>query len=99
MLFLYAKKENAYVSKHNSNCKKQVILLMISNGEKCKATSKRREAKSEGWRIWHYLAIKKPSTFLRGITSKYYFDSYSPNCLHSFRTKNKLELHKKVWGN
>ena len=34
---LYAKKEKihpAYVSKHNSNRKKQVILLMISNGEK-----------------------------------------------------------------
>ena len=24
-----------YVSKNNSNCQKQVILLMISNGEKC----------------------------------------------------------------
>ena len=35
----YAKKEEinpAYVSKHNSNRKKQVILLMVSNGEKCK---------------------------------------------------------------
>ena len=34
---LYAKKEkiySAYVSKHNSNRKKQVILLKISNGEK-----------------------------------------------------------------
>ena len=31
----------AYVSKNNSNCQKQVILLMIPNGEK-------REAKSEG---------------------------------------------------
>ena len=31
----------AYISKHNSNCEKQFILLMISNGEK-------REAKSEG---------------------------------------------------
>ena len=33
---LYAKKEKiypAYVSKHNSNCEKQVILLMIPNGE------------------------------------------------------------------
>ena len=90
MLFLYAKKENAYVSKHNSNCKKQVILLMISNGEKCKATYKGREAKSEGRRIWHYLAIKKSSTFLRGISSKDYFDFYSLNCLHSFRTKRSL---------
>ena len=34
---LYAKKETIYpiyVSKHNSNCEKQVILLMISNGKK-----------------------------------------------------------------
>ena len=33
---LYAKKEKihpAYVSKHNSNCEKQVILLMTPNGE------------------------------------------------------------------
>ena len=34
---LYAKREKiypAYISKHNSNCEKQVILLIISNGEK-----------------------------------------------------------------
>ena len=34
---LYPKKEKiypSYVSKHNSNCEKQVILLMILNGEK-----------------------------------------------------------------
>ena len=33
----YAKKEKiypAYVSKHNSNCEKHVVLLMILNGEK-----------------------------------------------------------------
>ena len=41
---LYANKEilhPAYVSKHNSNREKQVILLMMSN-------EKKREAKSEG---------------------------------------------------
>ena len=41
---LYAKKEKTYpvfVSKYNSNRKKQVILLMISNGDK-------HEAKFEG---------------------------------------------------
>ena len=34
---LYAKKEKicpAYVSKHNSNREKQVLILIISNGEK-----------------------------------------------------------------
>ena len=30
----------AYISKHNSNREKQVILLMISNGEKREAKSK-----------------------------------------------------------
>ena len=43
---LYAKKEKiypTYVSKYNSSHEKQVILLMISNGEK------QHEVKSEGW--------------------------------------------------
>ena len=54
---LQAKKEKihpVHVSKHNSNCKKQVILLMIPNGEK----------------IQHYLAVKKPSALLKEIKSK-----------------------------
>ena len=83
---LYAEKEKiypAYVSKHNSNREKQVTLLMISNGEK----------------QWHYLALKKLSALLRGITSKNNSEFYCLNCLHSFRTKNKLQLHKKLWEN
>ena len=51
---LYAKKEKiyfAYVSKHNLNREKQVILLMIPNGNGL-------EAESEGWQLWHYLAVK-----------------------------------------
>ena len=52
---LYAKKEKiypAFVSKHNSDCEKKVILLMISSGEK-----------------WRYLAVKKLTALLKGITS------------------------------
>ena len=56
--------------------KKQVILLKISKGRKCKAKSKGREAKSEGRRLWHYLAVKKLSALLSGITSKHYGDFY-----------------------
>ena len=80
-----AKKENtypAYVSKHNSNCGKQVILIMIPNGKR-----------------WDYLAVKKLSALLIGITSKHYGDFYCLNCLHSLTTKNKLELHKKLSEN
>ena len=55
---MYAKKEKiypAYVSKHNSNREKQVILLVIANRER---------------RRWHYLAVNKLSALLRRITSK-----------------------------
>ena len=44
----------AYVLKHYSNREKQVLLLMIANGER-----------------WHYLAVKKLSALLKGITSKH----------------------------
>ena len=44
---------------------------------------------------WHYLAVKKLSALLRKITSKQDGDSYCLNFLHSFRTKNKLNSHKK----
>ena len=54
----YAKKRKniypAYVSKHNSNCEKQVIHMMISIGKG----------------QWHLLAVKKLLALLRGITSK-----------------------------
>ena len=48
---------------------------------------------------WHYLAAKKLSALLRGITSNHYCDFYCLNCLYSFRTKNKLESHKRVLEN
>ena len=71
-----------YILKYNSNREKQVILLMISDGEK-----------------WHYLALQKLSALLKGITSKNNGDFYCLNCLHSFKTKNKPESHKKVREN
>ena len=48
---------------------------------------------------WHYIAIKMLTVLLRGITSKHHVDFYCLNCLHSFRTDNKLESHKKVCEN
>ena len=43
---------------------------------------------------WHYLAVKKLSTLLRGITSKHHGDFYCQNCFHSFATKKKLNRIK-----
>ena len=56
-----------YVSKHNWNCEKQIIPKMISNEEICKTKSEGCQSKCEG-RRWHYLAVKKLSPLLRGIT-------------------------------
>ena len=83
---LYAKNEKihpAYVSKNNSNCEKQAIFLMIQHGKG----------------RWYYLLVKKLSAVLTGITSKNNGDFYCLNCLHSFRTKNKLESHKRACEN
>ena len=44
---------------------------------------------------WHYLTVKNLSRLLRGINSNHDGDFYCLNCFHSYRTKNKLEAHKK----
>ena len=73
-----------YISNHNPTREKTIILLMIPNKEK------------EGC---HYLAVKKIFTLLRGITSKHNGDFYCFNCLHTFRTENKLKSHEKLCKN
>ena len=72
----------AYKSKQNLTYDKQVILLMITNGEK-----------------WHYLTVKNLPGLLRGITSTHKEDFYCLNCFRSYRTKNKLEVHKEICEN
>ena len=72
----------AYKSKHNLNREEQVMLLMISSGEK-----------------WHYTAVTRLSELLRGVTYNHHDDFYCLNCFHAFRTKNKLEEHKKICEN
>ena len=44
---------------------------------------------------WHYLAVKSLSRLLRGISSNHNSDYYCLNCFHSYRTENKLNVHKK----
>ena len=68
----------AYRSKNNLTCDKQIILLMIADGEK-----------------WYYLVVKHLPGLLKGITSTHEKDFYCLNCFHCYRTKSKLESHKK----
>ena len=44
---------------------------------------------------WHYLTVKNLPRSLRGITFTHKEDFYCLNCFHSYRTRNKLESHKK----
>ena len=48
---------------------------------------------------WHYLAVKSLSGLLRDITSNHNVDYYCLNCFHSYRTENKLNVHKKICEN
>ena len=70
----------AYISKYNSTRDNKVILLMITDNDN----------------NWHYLAVKRLSKLFRGMTSNNNGDFYCLNCLRSFRTKNKLEMHEKI---
>ena len=72
----------AYKPRHNLTREKQVILLMISNGENR-----------------HYLVVKNLPGLLRRISSNHKNDFYRLNCFHWYRTKNKLEAHKKICEN
>ena len=72
----------AYKSKHNLTHEKQVILLMITDGEK-----------------WHYTAVTRLSGLLRGVTGNNNGDFYCLNCFHAYKTKNRLETHKKICEN
>ena len=42
---------------------------------------------------WHYLAVKRLSGLLRGVTSNINGDFYCLSCFCNYRTKNKLDLH------
>ena len=45
---------------------------------------------------WHYLTVKILPGLLRRITCTHKEDFYCLNCFHSYRTRNKLEVHKKI---
>ena len=62
MFVPHSKKETelAYTSKYNYKCKKQVILLMITNKNN----------------RWHYLAVKRLPALFKGITSSNNGDFY-----------------------
>ena len=47
---------------------------------------------------WHYLTVKRLSALLKGISSNHVGDFYCLNCFHSYRTKNKVKKHERVYN-
>ena len=86
---------HVYKSKHNHERKNQVVLLMITDGEKWHYTALKSEQTEDGL-IRH---TKSLSRLFRGITSNHKGDYYCLNCLHSFRSYNILKKHEKVCKN
>ena len=70
----------AYRSKYNEKHEKQVILLMITDGNK--------------WHILPKVACL--ATLLKGKSSNHNKDLHSLNCFNSYTTKNGLEEHKEI---
>ena len=48
---------------------------------------------------WHCLAVKKLHAVFCRVASKHDEDFYCLNCLHSFKTENKLKKHENVCKN
>ena len=75
--------EIAYKSKYNIKIRDNQIILLMISNGE----------------DWHYLAVKSLSRLLRSITSNHDGDYYCLNCFHSYRTENKLNVHKKICEN
>ena len=91
----------AYKSKYNHNRENQVVLLMITIGEKSDEAEK-----------WHYITLKSVGTadgfncpirsfsrLFRGITANNNGNFYCLGCLHSFGTDNALKIYEILCDN
>ena len=74
---------HAYKSKCNLKSENQVILLMVTDDGEKR----------------HYLAAKRLSALLRGLTGNNNGDFYCLNCFRAYTTENRLKEHQKVCKN
>ena len=86
---------HAHKSKYNHTRKNQVVLLMITDGEKWHYTALKSKPTEDGFNR----PIKILSRLFNGITSNHNGDFYCFNCLHSFRRNNALKKHERLCEN
>ena len=84
-----------YKSKYSRKRENQVVLLMITNGEKWHYIALKSEPTDDGFNR----PTKSLSKLFRRITANHNGDFYCMNCLHSFRTDNALKKHESLCGN
>ena len=80
-----------YKSEYNHTRKNQVVLLMITDGEKWHYTALKSVRTGDGF----IRPTNSLSRLFNGITSNHKGDFYCMNCLHSFRMLNILKKHEK----
>ena len=85
----------AYKSKYNRKRENQVVLLMITNGEKWHYIALKSERTDDGFNR----PIRSLSRLFRGITSNNHGDFYCLSCLQSFRTDNAHKKHERLCDN
>ena len=85
----------SYKSKFNRKRENQVVLLMISNGEKWHYIALKSVRIDEEFNR----PIRSLSRLFRGITSNNHGDFYCLGCWHSFRADNALKKHERLCGN
>ena len=84
----------AYKPKYNHKRKNQVVLLMITDGEKWHYLALKSVPTSNGYK----LPVISLSRLFRGITSNHIGDFYCLGCLHSFHTNHNFEKHEILCG-
>ena len=86
---------HAYQSEDNHTRKSQVVLLIITLGEKWHYTASKSKPTEDGF----IRPTKNLPRLFRGITLNHDGDLYCLNCLNSFRTDNALKKHEMLCEN
>ena len=82
-------------SEYNNECKNQVILLMITDGEKWHYLALKSELTLYNGKMCNR-SVKSLSKLLRGKSSNHHRDFYCLNCFNSYSTKNRLKKHEEL---
>ena len=85
----------AHKSKYNNERKNQVILLMITDGEKWHYLALKSEPMLYNGKLCNR-PVEILSRLLRGKSSNHHGDYYCLNCSNSYSTESRLKEHEEI---